>query len=691
MTKPLPYFLKVAFLLFTLPCLNTWAQSDIDFVKAARKSWDNLNYFSAKDQYKRAIEVNQSNFDANLELGILQVEVYQNYQEALSFFEKALQEMPADTVYEVYQFLGETYHQLGRYKEAKQHLKIFEKGIIKDDQLKAQIERLIAQCDFAGSYDFTLWDGKFVNFGENINSESSEYCAVLPMKDSFMLFTKRMSENIDGKVSVIAWEDIFFSKNKNKLYREADNSNQLSDFSNLSTEEDKHYAVVSCSYSGDTLVMYKENTLWYATYEGEWGMPVKFPKEINFGRNQRHGCFSKDGNLFVFSSKAKNGTGGFDLYYVTSLGAGQWSEPQLMTGSINTPLDEDSPFLTEDGSQLFFASKGHQGFGGYDIFYCEKVDSGWSEPKNVGKPFNSPGDDIFFNVAIDESKTATLSSSRSGGYGQMDIYYFYQFGQSKFSDCRSLVGNDRFMDSTLFDGEIVFSGKDTLSINERGVFSSLGILLQGAQVSKVFFKQDTLITEADSISLIYDSIGVYSIQMELLARADDDELRYCLTRDIVVVEPKPKELIRHVMDENELALSFGSKIKDEDMLPLPEGFNLELESVYFDFNKSAIRTDQRKKMDKNIELIKANPNLVIKVIGHTDKVGSDEYNLKLSTKRAKAAVDYLVGKGVKAQQIVAVLSEGEDGSRYKKEDGTDDIEKMQESRRVDFYIIGTSK
>ncbi len=98
-------------------------------------------------------------------------------------------------------------------------------------------------------------------------------------------------------------------------------------------------------------------------------------------------------------------------------------------------------------------------------------------------------------------------------------------------------------------------------------------------------------------------------------------------------------------------------------------------------------------MDENIKIIKANPNIVVKIIGHTDKVGSDEYNLKLSQKRAKSAVKYLTNKGISLNQIVAVLSNGEDkeGVRYKNEDGTDDVEKMEVSRRVDFYVIGATK
>ncbi|MCB9197921.1 MAG: OmpA family protein [Flavobacteriales bacterium] len=679
-----------------LLCHIAQSQSDVDFVKAARKSWDNLNYYLAKDQYKSAIEQNKANFDANLELGILQMRVYQDFGQALQYFNDALSSMPRDTVYELFQFLGETNQSLENYPDAISNYRHFLIGIVKNDSLKSDINRRIKQCEFAMTYNEILWEGKFVNFGEVINSESSEYCAVLPMKDSFLLFTKRMSESIDGKVAYIAWEEIYFSKSKNRQYREADNSKQLSDFENLSAKDKGHYSVVSTTVSGDTMVIYRQNNLWYSVYNGsQWGIPVKFSKEINFGRNQRHGCFSPDGKEFIFSSRTKGG--GLDLFSSKLKEDGLWSEAVALGAEINSYLDEDSPFMSKDGKRLYFSSKGHLGFGGYDVFYCDRIDTTWSKPKNAGRPFNSPEDDIYFAIANDDVGTAMLSSSRSNGFGQMDLYYFYQYGLPKFENCIS-KDNSQVVDSTVFNESVehVFvSGRDTMLINESSYYQGLKSSIPNAEIRNIFFRVNDSIMELDSIELSYDSIGSYRIEMEVLARDEkNEEYRFCAVKDInVVLPPEIKEPIRKVKDTNELALSFGSKISDEDMSAVPEELKVDLESIFFDFNKSSIRTDQKDEINRNIEIIKANPNIVIKVIGHTDKVGTAEYNLKLSTKRAKSAVDYLISKGVNPKQIVAVLAQGEDsaGDRYKLEDGTDDIEKMQESRRVDFYVIGVLK
>lgn len=671
-------------------------QSDVDFVKAARKSWDNLNYFETKDLYKNAIEANESNFDANLELGILEVRVYQNYERGLYYFQKALNNMPADTVYEVYQFLGQSFHQLSQYDSAIDNYQIFTKGIKNNEDLKKEIELKIKQCEFAKSYDYIHRDGKFKNMGSSINTESSEYCAVLPMKDSFLLFTKRTSENISGSTSVIAWEEIYFSNNKNNKFHPADYSEELTDFENLSKDEDLHYAVVSKSFTGDTLVMYKGNGLWYSTYESSfWSEPIKLPKEINKGRNQRHGCFSADGQTFYFSSKGLFGKTGYDLFVSEIDSTGNWGEARLMDSTINTLADEDSPFITKDGSRLYFASTGHLGYGEYDIFFCDRTEEGWSNPKNAGRTINSAGDDIFYSEFNDEDRTSLISSSRVGGKGQMDIYFFYDYGIPKFDSCTVQL-QGLILDSLAENKSHVFcSGSDTLNTKQSDVYSPWNSILNGEKIMNVFFKQNDSIMIADSLTLVYDSAGTYSIEMEVLTRDSlDNELRYCISKEIEVVEPYVEmEPVRHVKDSNELALGFSSSITDEDILPVPEGLILDLKSIYFDFSKSYIRTDQKSTMEENIALIKSNPDLIIKVIGHTDQVGSKEYNQKLSTKRAKAAVDYLISKGVSKDQIVAVLAVGEEeaGARYKNEDGSDDVEKMEESRRVDFYVIGMKK
>ncbi len=570
-------------------------------------------------------------------------------------------------------------------------------NFIKNDNLKIEIENKISQCEFALTKPEKLWDGKFINMREKVNAEFSEYCSVPLIKDSFLLFTKRSNENLKQKNNIIYLENIFFSKQKNKVFVDSDISSTLSDFENISSDSKYHNAIVSSSFSGDSLIIYRKNNLWLSMFESnQWTIPEMFSKTINFGKHQRHGCFSADGKTLYFSSDAKKGNGGFDLYISSIDSLGNWTTPKNLGATINISKDEDSPFITPEGNRLYFASKGHLGLGNFDIFYTEKInDTTWSEPINEGKPINSASDDIFFHILDNDKKIAFLSSSREGGMGQMDIYQFYEYGQSKFENFISFSENIR--DTLLNEEYAMIKAKDTVFTNEEMTLLADYYCIKDS-VTNIFWKKEDSIYKINNLNFTFDSLdlGIHQFELEVLARDEfDEEKRYCVSKSIFVMEEPKIEVpkVRHFKDTNEMALSIGSKLKESDVKELPDSLKVELSSVYFSFNKYDIRKDQRKVMDENIKIIKANPNIVVKIIGHTDKVGSDEYNLKLSQKRAKSAVKYLTNKGISLNQIVAVLSNGEDkeGVRYKNEDGTDDVEKIEVSRRVDFYVIGATK
>ena len=340
-------------------------------------------------------------------------------------------------------------------------------NFIKNDNLKIEIENKISQCEFALTKPEKLWDGKFINMREKVNAEFSEYCSVPLIKDSFLLFTKRSNENLKQKNNIIYLENIFFSKQKNKVFVDSDISSTLSDFENISSDSKYHNAIVSSSFSGDSLIIYRKNNLWLSMFESnQWTIPEMFSKTINFGKHQRHGCFSADGKTLYFSSDAKKGNGGFDLYISSIDSLGNWTTPKNLGATINISKDEDSPFITPEGNRLYFASKGHLGLGNFDIFYTEKInDTTWSEPINEGKPINSASDDIFFHILDNDKKIAFLSSSREGGMGQMDIYQFYEYGQSKFENFISFSENIR--DTLLNEEYAMIKAKDTVFTNEE--------------------------------------------------------------------------------------------------------------------------------------------------------------------------------------------------------------------------------
>jgi len=177
------------------------------------------------------------------------------------------------------------------------------------------------------------------------------------------------------------------------------------------------------------MVIYRTNENLYggdlyisSNYAGSWTNPVKLTENINSAYQEASASISPDGKLMYISSNRPGGLGGKDIYRVRRLPDGQWSIPENLGPSINTPYDEDAPFIQADGITLYFSSNGLNTMGGYDIFKTKfENDELWSNPKNLGYPINTVKDDIYFVISPD-GKTAYYSSDMPGGYGEQDLY-----------------------------------------------------------------------------------------------------------------------------------------------------------------------------------------------------------------------------------------------------------------------------
>jgi len=188
-----------------------------------------------------------------------------------------------------------------------------------------------------------------------------------------------------------------------------------------------HY--ISCITSGNTLMLLSKDDninsdIWSSKFDGtRWEPARKLKKEINTKYWEAHGFITEDGSTLIFASDRPGGFGGLDLYISKPGPDGEWGTPVNLGPEVNTPFNEDRPFLINDGKTLFFASQGHHNMGGYDIFRSDIQYNGlWSIPENLGYPLNNPDDNVFF-CPSDNGKAGYLSlSGRDGGSGGADIY-----------------------------------------------------------------------------------------------------------------------------------------------------------------------------------------------------------------------------------------------------------------------------
>lgn len=357
--------------------------------------------------------------EVNYAMGVCLMNIRGSEDDAYPYLKKAVN----GNVREANFWLGRSYHIRTNFNEAIKQYKLYN-NILTKDIPTSEVERYINMSYKAKEMMNNPVQVEIVNMGENINTQYSEYVPVVSSDQTELYFTSRRPESTGGKLDDYGeyFEDIYYSKNKDGKWSRASN---IGPPLNTAT----HDAVVSLTTDGNEMVIYRTNVnlyggdLYLTTHlAGSWTEAQILTQNINSPYQEASATISPDGQLMYISSNRPGGLGGKDIYRARRLPDGNWSLPQNLGPTINTPYDEDSPFIQADGRTLYFSSNGHATMGGYDIFKT-KLDNDdiWSMPMNVGYPINTVKDDIYYVVSPD-GKTAYYSSDMDGGYGGQDIY-----------------------------------------------------------------------------------------------------------------------------------------------------------------------------------------------------------------------------------------------------------------------------
>ncbi len=486
----------------------------------------------------------------------------------------------------------------------------------------------------------------------------------------------------------------------------------------------------------------------------DWSTPIKLPFCTN-DFDETNPTLSSDNNRLYFSSNRDGGFGGMDLY-VSEYKQGTWSEPVNLGGTVNTSGNEVFPFIHDDGT-LYFSSNGWGGVGGLDIFSTvESADSEWSEPVNIGLPFNSPKDDFGFILNVLGTE-GYLSSARKGGIGQDDIYSF-ALPPDKMKKPRVKTGMTAICTYDITTGERI-AGADVMVIEKsenRSVFKLTnghtfyipptrneaqlmtilrnkaftpdheGLVLQTNEEGDLLFD---LQPESEYIFIAreegYDVADkVISTKSAGALPAGQDycipmvKPSDCLTLKGIVtnladgnrISNATVTLINHCTNEMQAvesdlvgAFSFPcldcnctyslkaqkvyfsqvsehitlepeqcskgntlnynlqlSSIHDQSgsstasrsgPIHIDVGTVIELENIYYDFDKHNIRPGAARTLDKVVRLLRRYPSMHLELSAHTDCRGTDRYNDRLSQRRAEYAINYLVRKGIDARRL----------------------------------------
>ncbi|TXK37796.1 OmpA family protein [Pontibacter qinzhouensis] len=320
-----------------------------------------------------------------------------------------------------------------------------------------------------------------------------------------------------------------------------------------------------------------------------------------------HPALSPDGNVLYFVSDMPGGQGATDIYYTVRQQDGSWGKPVNAGSTINTAGNESFPYVDKNG-KLFFASDGHVGLGGLDIFAADGPHNAWTSVKNLGYPINSSKND--YGIMFDSvNVSGLLSSNRDAANGTDDIYQFNMLQEAVILAIR------------------------TLERKQNQQKRTVEAPLPQARV-KVTQQQLT-----DSTVFVTDVNGKYFLESR-----KGNTYTFEGKKDGFLNQSVEIEVPVTARDTVEVTLLFDKSTA---------GIAIVLEKIYYDLDKWAIRPDAARELDKLVKVLKANPAIKIEMSSHTDSREGFAYNQLLSERRAQAAVDYLISKGIGKERLTA--------------------------------------
>ncbi|UKN03066.1 OmpA family protein [Paracrocinitomix mangrovi] len=419
----------------SLDCHAQLKESQVKkLVKKGRSAYNKGEYWKAKSYYDKVTASNTTKPQYWLEAGKVYYDSQIEREKSLEYFKKALEysgQDGKDTIPEIFYYKAKAHHFVGEYEEAIASYNIFlnnvsnnKKGLARRQEVIREIQVCNNGVDLKGLEQKRY--AQVTNMGQKVNSDYPDYAPVVTNDENLILFCSRRPPGQKKSLDGLYYEDIFYTQKRGETWGQADIIDKSSGYINQNVNDGKqHEAPISLSADGKTLFIYKKNSIWKSEKDanGKWGIPRRMNQNVNIGTHNPSVHITNDGTeMFIVSEGAQGGIGGRDIYHTRIKDNGGWEKPVNLGDVINTPFNEDAPFLSSDGKTLYFASTGHNSMGGYDIFKTERDENGnWSKPVNIGAPINSSGDDIYY-VENAEGTLAYYASMRPGSFGYLDLY-----------------------------------------------------------------------------------------------------------------------------------------------------------------------------------------------------------------------------------------------------------------------------
>lgn len=506
-----------------------------------------------------------------------------------------------------------------KHKDWDKAIRLYEKHMIKFPNLTDRIKKII---ELLKAPDKKL---QLYNMGGNINSLGKEYGPVLSPDMKKLYFTGRDREDNEGG------EDVYISYYINNRWIIA-----VPLSVKINTESNEY--INSTSADGNQLVLFGnyinnlgrgDNFYIEKTNKG-WSEIKQLPVPINSKWWDADAFLTADGKAIIFSSERPGGIGDYhpkgdyhhgiywgntDLYIVLRNNDSTWSNTAINLGPvINTPYTERTPFLHPDGKTLYFSSDGHYGLGKSDVFKVVRLSdtswTEWGEPVNLGKEINTPEEDWGYKISTD-GKRAYFSTVKDIGFGEEDIYYVNLPEEVQpVSNVVAIEG--KVLDEKGNPVDAVIRWEDVEQMKEIGIAKT-------DPVTGEFY-----------IAL---PIGKY------YAYFADVKGYYSTVNYLDLTETEAYKEIK--TDVNIVSVE---ELKNS-------GKPIKIDNIFFDFGSYGLKTESHEALNLLYKFMTTNPEILVEINAHTDSIGSEGFNVKLSQERANSVVEYLVQKGIDAARL----------------------------------------
>lgn len=629
------YFAIWLLLLFTINAngqakkYSTTNNSAVTYYQRAGSYLDRQDRANAIQQLQNALSADSNFVEAHAQLADL-LKSLQQHKTAVEHYRRVLALNP-EFSRAVYLKAGECEINAGDYIQAQIHLEKYITYPALSPQDRFFARKLIADCNFSVEAIKHPVPFKPVNLGPEINSANDEYLPVSTADESTLIFTRKISNNEDFYKSLRldnAWTKATY------LSRQI-NTPDFNEGAQSISQDGKYLFFTGCNRPDgmgrcDIYVTQKKGD--------DWSKPFNLSAPINSSGWESQPSISADGHTLYFVSNRKGGYGGYDIWkcHVTAKG---WSEPENLGPNVNTPYDEQSPFIHPDDSTLYFCSNGWPGLGGKDLFVSRLDKTGkWQKPDNMGYPINSSGDENGMSITTNGTY-AYFASNTISGYGGFDIYMFELPEKTRPHAVTYVAGS--IVDATT-KKPIEAAVEIVDLITNQPVYQSYSSPTQGDFLV-------TLVTGRDYGLTISKNGYLFSSEHFSLAG------------------PEAKKPFKIEVTLNTIEI----------------GKSAILKNIFFDSNRFGLKPESQSALKYLINFMTINPTVSIEIAGYTDNSGNDKMNQTLSENRAKSVFQYLVNHGVQANKL---QFKGYGKQQPVAPNTTE--ENRAKNRRTEFKIIG---